>query len=71
AWRLLLHYRELVSRFLQVQQSEEAGDLKQAVGQIEAIQQFLQETEPEVAPALDCYVMLRDLERLKAAWDLG
>jgi len=68
AWRLLLHYQELVCRFLQMQQSEEAGDMEQAVRQLEAIQQFLQETEREVAAALDCHVLLRPLNELKNAW---
>jgi len=69
AWGLLLHYQELVSRFVEVQRSEDAGDLKQAVGQIEAIEQFLQETESEVAPALDCYIVLRNLQDVKSAWE--
>ena len=46
----------------------EAGDIKQALGQLEAIQQFLQETESEVAPALDCHVILRSLNELKDSW---
>jgi len=68
SWQLLLHYRELVSRFLDAQYHRECGAVDEAMAELEGIKQFVQQTEPETARALDAYVLLVCLEQLRRLW---
>ncbi|MCK4324497.1 MAG: DUF4838 domain-containing protein [Armatimonadetes bacterium] len=68
SWQLLLHYYELLSRFITAQEFREIGDLDAAVAQIEDIEEFVRRTEPETARALDSYLLLVNLSNLRKQW---
>ena len=67
-WALLQHFCELAGHFAAAQEHLEAGRAGEAVAEIEAAEEFVRRTEPQTAPALESYTLLRYLAGLKARW---
>ena len=68
SWRLLLHYHRLVTSLWQALAARLSGENERALDLLQQTEAFLQETEPETAPALDTLLMLQYLAQLRDAW---
>ncbi|MGC9317730.1 MAG: DUF4838 domain-containing protein [Armatimonadota bacterium] len=68
AWSLLRHYHRLLRLYATAQEHHDAGRMAEAAAAIEAAEDFLRETEPETARALDGFTLLRYLAGLRDEW---
>jgi hypothetical protein len=65
SWKLLLHLHGLYTRFVAVQRIRWDGVPAETLAALEDLQDFVQKTEPEIAPAMDPSELLFLLDRQK------
>ena len=65
SWQLLGHYHRLLTYLWRAAEQRVKGNEAQGRAVLDEMVQFLQETEPETASALDTFLMLQYAEQLR------